>query len=121
MKTLLLLCFWVLTLTRASAAELTIYAAASLIDVMQELASLYERQSGDKLVFNFKESSNQDAAKKLLAFLGVSLKMDNERLRPLFSLWPFFSQRKTCDSSLGADLERAAGIEPAYLPPPRRK
>jgi ABC-type molybdate transport system substrate-binding protein len=40
MKPLLLLCFWVLTLTSASAAELTVYAAASLMDVMRELASL---------------------------------------------------------------------------------
>jgi ABC-type molybdate transport system substrate-binding protein len=36
-----------------------IYAAASLTDVMKELASIYERQSGDKLAFNFNASSMQ--------------------------------------------------------------
>jgi molybdate transport system substrate-binding protein len=57
MKTLFLLFLWVLTLIGASAAEITVYAAASLTDVLQELASLYEKHSGDKLLFNFNASS----------------------------------------------------------------
>src|SRR6266478_9796389 len=56
MKTLLFY-FLALTLIRLPAAEVTVYAAASLTDVMQEIASLYEKQSGDKLVFNFNASS----------------------------------------------------------------
>jgi ABC-type molybdate transport system substrate-binding protein len=40
MKALLLLCLWVLTLTRGPAAELMVYAAASLTDIMTELASI---------------------------------------------------------------------------------
>jgi ABC-type molybdate transport system substrate-binding protein len=47
------------SIARGPAAELMVYAAASLTDVMKELASIYERQSGDKLAFNFNASSMQ--------------------------------------------------------------
>jgi molybdate transport system substrate-binding protein len=40
-----------------SAAELSVYAAASLTDVMNEIAGAYERESGEKLQFNFGASS----------------------------------------------------------------
>ena len=39
------------------AAEVRVFAAASLTDVMQDLAKAYERQSDDRLVFNFGASS----------------------------------------------------------------
>jgi molybdate transport system substrate-binding protein len=39
------------------AAELNVYAAASLTDVMNEIAVAYEKESGDKLQFNFGASS----------------------------------------------------------------
>ena len=39
------------------AAEVRVFAAASLTDVMQDLAKAYERQSGDRVVFNFGASS----------------------------------------------------------------
>lgn len=39
------------------AAELTIQAAASLTDVLKEIGSAYEKQSGDKLNFNFGASN----------------------------------------------------------------
>jgi molybdate transport system substrate-binding protein len=57
MKTLWILYFLVLTSIRLPAAEVMIYAAASLTDVLQEIASLYEQQNGDRLVFNFNASS----------------------------------------------------------------
>jgi molybdate transport system substrate-binding protein len=81
MKALLLLCLWVLTLTRGPAAELMVYAAASLTDVMKELASIYERQSGDKLAFNFNASSMlvrqiQEGAPADLFFSADEAKMD---------------------------------------------
>ena len=41
----------------AHAAELTVHAAASLTDALKELAPIYEKQSGDKLLFNFGASS----------------------------------------------------------------
>jgi molybdate transport system substrate-binding protein len=40
-----------------SAAELTVHAAASLTDAMNEIGPAYEKQSGDKLQFNFGASS----------------------------------------------------------------
>jgi len=49
---LLLLCA-----VHVSAAEVRVFAAASLTDVMQEVARAYERQSGDEIVFNFGASS----------------------------------------------------------------
>jgi molybdate transport system substrate-binding protein len=39
------------------AAEINVYAAASLSDVMREIGTNYEQASGDKLVFNFGGSS----------------------------------------------------------------
>ncbi len=39
------------------AAEVNVYAAASLSDVMQQIATNYEKASGDRLVFNFGGSS----------------------------------------------------------------
>src|ERR1700719_1164341 len=38
-------------------AELTVHAAASLTDAMKEIGAAYEKQSGDKLQFNFGASS----------------------------------------------------------------
>jgi len=41
----------------ANAAEVNVYAAASLTDVMKEIAANYEKESTDKIVFNFGASS----------------------------------------------------------------
>src|SRR5215475_2688816 len=46
-----------LTLHAASAAEVNVYAAASLTDVLKEITASYEKQSRDKIVFNFGASS----------------------------------------------------------------
>jgi len=46
-----------LTLHTADAAEVNVYAAASLTDVLKEIAARYEKQSSDKIVFNFGASS----------------------------------------------------------------
>ena len=40
-------------LHHANAAEVNVYAAASLTDAMKEIAANYEKQSSDKIVFNF--------------------------------------------------------------------
>jgi molybdate transport system substrate-binding protein len=42
---------------RAEAAEVMVFAAASLSDVLKEIASAYEKGGGDKIVFNFGASS----------------------------------------------------------------
>lgn len=39
------------------AAELRVFAAASLTDALRELAPMYERASGDRIVFNFAGSN----------------------------------------------------------------
>ncbi|HEV3100443.1 MAG TPA: molybdate ABC transporter substrate-binding protein [Candidatus Udaeobacter sp.] len=46
-----------LALHNANGAEVNVYAAASLTDVMKEIAANYEKQTGDKIVFNFAASS----------------------------------------------------------------
>jgi molybdate transport system substrate-binding protein len=51
----LLLSFFVCA--RLFAAELTVHAAASLTDAMKEIGAAYEKQSSDKLQFNFGASN----------------------------------------------------------------
>jgi len=46
-----------LLLNTANGVEVNVYAAASLTDVLKEIAANYERQSSDKIVFNFGASS----------------------------------------------------------------
>src|SRR6267143_2878593 len=46
-----------LALNIANAAEVNVYAAASLTDALKEMAVNYEQQSSDKIVFNFGASS----------------------------------------------------------------
>jgi len=46
-----------LTLHTATAFEVNVYAAASLTDALKEIAANYEKQSSDKIVFNFGASS----------------------------------------------------------------
>ncbi len=53
----LLLAWLVLNGALLRAAELNVFAAASLTDVLQQLATNYEKASGDHLVFNFGASS----------------------------------------------------------------
>jgi molybdate transport system substrate-binding protein len=47
----------VLAFLHCEAAEVRVFAAASLTDSMKEVASAYEKASGDKVVFNFGASS----------------------------------------------------------------
>jgi molybdate transport system substrate-binding protein len=46
-----------LALTAIHAAEVTVFAAASLTDALKATATDYEKQGGDKIVFNFGASS----------------------------------------------------------------
>jgi molybdate transport system substrate-binding protein len=46
-----------LALHTANAAEVNVYAAASLTDVLKEIAAGYEKENHDKIVFNFAASS----------------------------------------------------------------
>jgi molybdate transport system substrate-binding protein len=58
--TTFLLCTWlalVVLTPLARAAEVTVFAAASLNDSLKQIAAAYEKDSGDKLAFNFGASS----------------------------------------------------------------
>jgi len=57
MRTLALIVTAVLAVCEADSAEVNVYAAASLTDAMKEIAANYEKQSGDKILFNFGASS----------------------------------------------------------------
>ena len=46
-----------LAVCSVNCAEVNVYAAASLTDVMKEIATAYEKESGDKILFNFGASS----------------------------------------------------------------
>lgn len=65
----------------AAAAEIDVFAAASLTDALKEIAPAYEKASGDKLVFNFGASSTlarqiQEGAPADLFFSADEAKMD---------------------------------------------
>jgi len=67
--------------TSISAAELAVHAAASLTDAMKEIAVAYEKESGDKLQFNFGASSMlarqiEEGAPADLFFSADEAKMD---------------------------------------------
>jgi len=79
-KTLVLL-FSLFIATGISASELTVYAAASLTDAMNEIGPAYEKESGDRLQFNFGASSMlarqiEEGAPADLFFSADEAKMD---------------------------------------------
>ncbi|MGA7275250.1 MAG: molybdate ABC transporter substrate-binding protein [Candidatus Udaeobacter sp.] len=72
----------VLALHNAHSAEVNVYAAASLTDVMKEIAPAYEKHSGDKITFNFAASSLlarqiMEAAPADIFFSADEAKMDD--------------------------------------------
>jgi molybdate transport system substrate-binding protein len=63
------------------AAEITVFAAASLTDSLKEIAAVYEKQSGDKIIFNFAASSTlarqiEEGAPADIFFSADEAKMD---------------------------------------------
>ena len=57
---ILILTGWLVLLGMAlsvRAAEVNVFAAASLTDALRQIATAYEKQSGDKIIFNFGASS----------------------------------------------------------------
>jgi molybdate transport system substrate-binding protein len=66
----------------AHAAEIFVFAAASLTDALKELAPAYESESGDKLVFNFAGSNAlarqiREGAPADVFFSADEIQMDN--------------------------------------------
>lgn len=83
MRFLLPLVFFATTL---SAAEVRVFAAASLTDALKEIAATYEKQTGDRIVFNFAASSTlsrqiQSGAPADLFFSADDPKMDRLQKR----------------------------------------
>src|SRR5215510_2226774 len=81
MKTIFSILIGVCLLVRASAADVTVSAAASLTDALQEIANLYEKDNGQKIRFNFGASSMlerqiEEGAPVDLFFSADELKMD---------------------------------------------
>jgi molybdate transport system substrate-binding protein len=78
---ILALLFSLLIAASSSAAELTVHAAASLTEAMQEIGAAYEKESSDKLQFNFGASSMlarqiEEGAPADLFFSADEAKMD---------------------------------------------
>ncbi|HUJ71243.1 MAG TPA: molybdate ABC transporter substrate-binding protein [Verrucomicrobiae bacterium] len=67
----------------APAGELTVYAAASLSDVLQELSTEYAKQTGEKLVFNFSASSTLERQIEEGAPADVFFSADEEKMDSL--------------------------------------
>ncbi len=88
---LLALVFWKTALPATAApAEITVFAAASLTDALQEIAAAYEKATGDKVVFNFAASSAlarqiQEGAPADLFFSADEAKMDDLEKRGLLA------------------------------------
>jgi len=67
--------------TSSQAAEVTVFAAASLSDSLKEIAAAYEKQSGDKIIFNLAASSTlarqiEEGAPADIFFSADEAKMD---------------------------------------------
>ena len=84
MKTIKTITFFAVVLLAAAtsfAAQVTVFAAASLTDSLKEIAVAYEKQSGDKIAFNFAASSTlarqiQEGAPADVFFSADEEKMD---------------------------------------------
>ena len=82
MRTTLLLGLFLLSAAAAAAAELNVFAAASLSDALKEIAQKYGPESGDKLHFNLAASSAlarqiKEGAPADLFFSADEAKMDD--------------------------------------------
>ena len=78
---ILLLGVALITDASSRAAEVTVFAAASLTDSLKEIAANYEKTSGDKIIFNFGASSTlarqiEDGAPADIFFSADEAQMD---------------------------------------------
>jgi len=82
MKTLALLALLMTTLLPTQAGEVDVFAASSLTDALKEISASYEKETGDKVIFNFAASSVLDTQIKAgapadLFFSADEAKMDD--------------------------------------------
>lgn len=81
LKSTLVAGFILLVMAGAHAAEVTVFAAISLTDSLKQIAVVYERESGDKIVFNLGASSTlarqiEEGAPADIFFSADEAKMD---------------------------------------------
>jgi len=69
--------------TQLAAAEVRVFAAASLTDALQEIAAGYEKQTGDRVLFNFAASSTLARQIELGAPADVFLSADEAKMDAL--------------------------------------
>ncbi len=78
---LIFMCLVAVPLTNA--AELTVFAAASLMDVLHEIGARWEQASGNKAVFNFASSSTLERQVSAGAPADVFLSADEAKMDQL--------------------------------------
>jgi len=84
MKTKAFVFFFALFISaRLFAVELTVHAAASLTDAMKEIGAAYEKESGDKLQFNFGASSTLERQIEQGAPADLFLSADEAKMNTL--------------------------------------
>jgi len=88
---LLALVFTTFTGANIRAAEVTVFAAASLTDSLKEIAVAYEKKSGDKIIFNFGASSTlarqiEEGAPADIFFSADEVKMDGLQKKGLIDV-----------------------------------
>jgi molybdate transport system substrate-binding protein len=90
LTTLLAVILWFSTLC-ARAAEVSVFAAASLADSLKQIAANYEKQSGDKIIFNLGASSTlarqiEEGAPADVFFSADEVKMDGLQQKGLIDV-----------------------------------
>jgi len=117
-KATLSVCLWLLALC-THGAEVNVFAAVSLSDSLKQIAANYEKQSGDKIIFNFGASSTlarqiEEGAPADIFFSADEAKMDGLAKKGLIDLATRKSRLGntlvvvvTADSSLTIDSAHA--------------
>lgn len=95
------------------AADLKVSAAASLTDALKEIATTYEKQSGDQLIFNFAASSALARQIQEGAPVDVFLSADEAKMDQLekASLLAAGTRRPLLSNTLAIVVEKAGSVK----------
>ncbi len=104
-------CFFLATAAGAQTSNLTVFAAASLTDSLKEIGADYEKQTGQKVVFNFEASSTlarqiQEGAPADIFFSADEIQMDRLAKQELID-------SSTCKDRLGNTLVVVVPVDSA--------
>ena len=83
MKPLALLLLIVTSLLPIRASEIEVFAASSLTDALKEISATYEKETGDKIIFNFAASSVLDTQIKAGAPADIFFSADEAKMDDL--------------------------------------